>query len=122
MATRTLKYGSNTLVFILVVFAILVAISYLSSRRFMRADLTDDKRYTVSASTKNVLKRLDDVVTINAYFSREPAQIAQIRRDVRDVLDEYRAFSNKLQIDFIDPGDDEKKRNEVRFMESLKSK
>ena len=116
MATRTLKYGSNTLVFILVVFAILVAISYLSSRRFVRADLTDDKRYTVSASTKNVLKRLDDVVTINAYFSREPAQIAQIRRDVRDVLDEYRAFSNKLQIDFIDPGDDEKKRNEVRFM------
>ena len=71
MATRTLKYGSNMLVFILVVFAILAAISFLSSRRFVRADFSDDKRYTISQSTKNVLKRLDDVVTINAYFSRE---------------------------------------------------
>ena len=116
MATRTLKYGSNTLVLILVVFAILAAISFLSSRRFVRADLTDDKRYTISSSTKNVLKRLDDVVTINAYFSREPAQIAQIRRDVRDVLDEYRAFSNKLQIDVIDPSDDEGEKNKLQFM------
>lgn len=116
MATRTLKYGSNMLVFILVVFAILAAISFLSSRRFVRADFSDDKRYTISQSTKNVLKRLDDVVTINAYFSREPAQVAQIRRDVRDVLDEYRAISNKLQIDFIDPGDDEGEKNKLRFM------
>ena len=116
MATRTLKYGSNMLVFILVVFAILAAISFLSSRRFVRADFSDDKRYTISQSTKNVLKRLDDVVTINAYFSREPAQVAQIRRDIRDVLDEYRAISNKLQIDFIDPGDDEGEKNKLRFM------
>ena len=116
MAKRTLKYGSNTLVLILMVFAILAAISFLSSRRFVRADLTDDKRYTISSSTKNVLKRLDDVVTINAYFSREPAQIAQIRRDVRDVLDEYRAFSNKLQIDVIDPSDDEGEKNKLQFM------
>lgn len=116
MATRTLKYGSNTLVFILVVLAILAAISFLSSRRFVRADFSDDKRYTISSSTKNVLKRLDDVVTINAYFSREPARVAQIRRDVRDVLDEYRAISNKLQIDFIDPGDDEAEKNKLRFM------
>lgn len=116
MATRTLKYGSNTLVFILVVLAILAAISFLSSRRFVRADFSDDKRYTISPSTKNVLKRLDDVVTINAYFSREPARVAQIRRDVRDVLDEYRAISNKLQIDFVDPGDDEGEKTKLRFM------
>ena len=55
-------------------------------------------------------------MTINAYFSREPARVAQIRRDVRDVLDEYRAISNKLQIDFIDPGDDEAEKNKLRFM------
>jgi gliding-associated putative ABC transporter substrate-binding component GldG len=116
VATRTLKYGGNTLVFILVLFGIVVAINFLSSRRFVRGDLTDDKRYTISSSTKDVLKRLDDVVTINAYFSREPARVAQIRRDVRDVLDEYRAFSNKLQIDIIDPSDDEGEKNKIRFM------
>lgn len=103
--------------FILVVLGIVALINFLSTRRFVRSDLTEDKRYTISESTKKVLKRLDDIVTINAYFSTEPARVAQIRRSVRDVLDEYRAFSNKLHINFIAPSkDDEKEKQQLRFM------
>ena len=116
MAKKTLIHGSNALAFALVILLILAVINFLSYRRFVRADLTEDKRYTISGSTKNVLKRLDDVVTINAYYSREPAQVAERRRKVRDVLDEYRAFSNRLQINFIDPaGFDEGEKQELRF-------
>jgi gliding-associated putative ABC transporter substrate-binding component GldG len=117
MASKTLKYGGNTMAFILVVLGIVALINFLSTRRFVRSDLTEDKRYTISESTKKVLKRLDDIVTINAYFSTEPARVAQIRRSVRDVLDEYRAFSNKLHINFIAPSkDDEKEKQQLRFM------
>lgn len=116
MAKKTWIHGSNALAFALVILLILAVINFLSYRRFVRADLTEDKRYTISDSTKNVLKRLDDVVTINAYYSKEPAQVAERRRKVRDVLDEYRAFSNKLQINFIDPaGFDEGEKQELRF-------
>ena len=117
MAAKTLKYSGNTLAFILVVFGIVALINFLSSRRFIRADLTADKRYTISQSTKKVLKRLDDIVTIDAYFSRQPARIAQLRQSVRDMLEEYRAFSKNLQINFIDPatGDDAQKQ-QLRFM------
>ncbi len=109
-------YGSNALAFALVILLMLAVVNFLSYRRFVRADLTEDKRYTISQSTKNVLKRLDDVVTINAFYSREPAQVAERRRKIRDVLDEYRAFSNKLQINFIDPaGFDESEKQELRF-------
>ena len=82
MAAKTLKYGGNTLAFILVVFGIVALINFLSSRRFIRADLTADKRYTISQSTKKVLDRLDDIVTIDAYFSRQPPRVAQIRQSV----------------------------------------
>ena len=116
MAKKTWIHGSNALAFALVILLILAVVNFLSYRRFVRADLTEDKRYTISDSTKNVLKRMDDVVTINAYYSREPAQVAEIRRKVRDVLDEYRAFSNQLQINFIDPaGFDEGEKQELRF-------
>ena len=117
MAAKTLKYGGNTLAFIFVVFGIVALINFLSSRRFIRADLTADKQYTISQSTKKVLKRLDDIVTIDAYFSRQPARIAQLRQSVRDMLEEYRAFSKNLQINFIDPatGDDAQKQ-QLRFM------
>lgn len=91
-------------------------INFLSTRRFIRADLTEDKRYTISKATKNVLDALDDIVTITAYFSTTPAEVAQIRRNVRDILDEYNAFSKKLQIDFVNPASfDDAQKQELRF-------
>jgi len=117
MAAKTLKYGGNTLAFILVVFGIVALVNFLSSRRFIRADLTEDKRYTISQSTKKVLDRLDDIVTIDAYFSRQPSRVAQIRQSVRDMLEEYRAFSKNLQINFIDPAvEDEAEKQKLRFI------
>ncbi|MYI94017.1 hypothetical protein F4083_06785, partial [Candidatus Poribacteria bacterium] len=116
MADKRIKYGSNTVVVIALIIGILVLVNYLSTRRFLRFDLTEDKRYTVSKATKNVIKDLDDIVTITAYFSTEPAEVNRIRRDVRDVLDEYDAFSQKLKIKFIDPGEfDDTQKQELRF-------
>ncbi|MCE2415586.1 Gldg family protein [Candidatus Poribacteria bacterium] len=116
MVNKRIKYGGNTLAFVAIIFGILVLINFLSTRRFIRADLTEDKRYTISKATKNVLDTLDDIVTITAYFSTNPAEVGQIRRDVRDVLDEYNAFSKRLQIDFVNPADfDDGQKQELRF-------
>lgn len=116
MADKRIRYGTNTLIFIALIFGILVLFNYLSSRRFLRGDLTEDKRYTVSKATKNVIKNLDDIVTITVYFSKEPAEVAQILRNVRDVLDEYTAFSQALSIEYIDPAEfDEAQKQELRF-------
>ena len=118
MLARQLKSGSNVLILALVVLLIIVVINFLASRRFVRADLTENKIYTISKSTKKILKGLDDIVRVEAYFSKKPARVAQIRREVKDVLDEYGAFSKgNLQIDFIDPADfDETEKQKLRFM------
>ena len=116
MANKRITHSGNTLAFIAIIFGILALINFLSTRRFIRADLTEDKRYTISKATKNVLGSLDDIVTITAYFSTAPAEVAHIRRDVGDVLDEYNAFSQKLQIDFVNPADfDDAQKQELRF-------
>ena len=116
MVNKRIKYGGNTLAFVAIILGILALVNFLSTRRFIRADLTEDKRYTISKATKNVLDTLDDIVTITAYFSTNPAEVAQIRRDVRDVLEEYNAFSKKLQIDFVNPVEfDDGQKQELRF-------
>ena len=116
LANKRIIQGGNTLAFVAIILGILVLINFLSTRRFIRADLTEDKRYTISKATKNVLDSLDDIVTITAYFSTAQAEVARIRRDVGDVLDEYNAFSDKLQIDFVDPADfDNAQKQELRF-------
>ena len=116
MANKRITHGGNTIAFVAIIFGILVLINFLSTRRFIRGDLTEDKRYTISKATKNVLGSLDDIVTITAYFSTAPAEVARIRRDIKDVLDEYNAFSQKLQIDFVNPADfNDAQKQELRF-------
>jgi len=114
---KTLRYGTNAIVFVLIIFGILVLINFLSTRYFARADLTENDIYTISESTKKILRKLDDIVKVNVYFSKKPAQVDIIRREIRDLLDEYSAYSRgNLIIDFIVPGDDEELKQKLRFM------
>ena len=116
MANKRITHGGNTLAFVAIIFGILALINFLSTRRFVRTDLTEDKRYTISEATKDVLGTLDDIVTITVYFSTSPAEVAQVGRNVRDMLDEYTAFSKNLQIDFVNPANfDEAQKQELRF-------
>ena len=117
MATnKRITHSGNTLSLVAIIFGILVLINFLSTRRFVRTDLTEDKRYTISKATKEVLGALDDIVTITVYFSTSPAEVAQIGRNVRDILDEYKAFSKNLQIDFVNPANfDDAQKQELRF-------
>ena len=117
MAIKKLLYGTNTVVLALVILGIVLAINFLSKRFFNRLDLTENKMYTISKSTKKKLKELDDVVRIAAYFSKSPVQVSRIRGEVKDMLDEYDAFgSGNLKIDFLPIGDDEDFKQNLRFM------
>ena len=116
MANKRITHGGSTLAFVAIILGILVLINFLSTRRFVRTDLTEDKRYTISKATKEVLGTLDDIVTITVYFSTSPAEVAQIGRNVRDILDEYKAFSKNLQIDFVNPANfDNAQKQELQF-------
>jgi gliding-associated putative ABC transporter substrate-binding component GldG len=51
---------------------------------------------------------MDDVVNVDAYFSRGlPPYLINLRRQVEDTLDEYRAYSGgRLHVEFKEPGND----------------
>ncbi|HEX7117767.1 MAG TPA: Gldg family protein [Longimicrobiales bacterium] len=74
-----------------------------------RLDLTADRLYTLSDGTRQVLERLDDVVTIKLFASSElPAEVALTLRDVRDLLADYRAASDgRIRVIELDPAEDE---------------
>ena len=78
----------------------------LVGQRFkFRADLTGDKRYTLSDATLNMLKGLLEPVTVTAYFTEKmPPELALIRQDFKDLLVEYAARGNgNVVFEFIDP-------------------
>jgi ABC-type uncharacterized transport system involved in gliding motility auxiliary subunit len=95
----------------LIVVGIAVVINLICSLWYIRYDLTDTKQYTLSRSTEQILQKLDDVINIRCYFSKElPPRLSSLKRDVKDILDEYRiASSDKLSYSFVDPEENEQK-------------
>jgi len=119
MATRKGLFGSGgSIGVVLLIVAIAGLINVIAVRRFARLDLTQNKEYTVTKSTKAILAGLDDVVNVTVYFSKDlPPYLATLDRQVKDLLDEYKAFSGgKLRIQFEDPGTDPAKERSLQMI------
>lgn len=89
--------------------AIIILINVLSSRYSFRIDLTEDQRYSLSDATKDILKNLDEPVTVTSYFSEDlPPDIEKVRQDFKDLLIEYSNRSNgNVVYEFINPNEDQ---------------
>ncbi|MDA3930321.1 MAG: Gldg family protein [Prolixibacteraceae bacterium] len=94
---------------------ILVLLNILSSRYFLRADFTADKRYTLSGATKDIVRSLEDPVTVTAYFTKDlPPQISQTKNEFKELLVEYANLSKgNLVYEFVSPNDDQELEQEL---------
>lgn len=101
---------------ILLIFGILILINFFANRFFFRLDFTEDNQFTLSDATENILKSLDEPVTITAYFSEDlPPDIAKVKKDFRDLLVEYdNASGGKVVYQFINPGKDQETEMEAQ--------
>ncbi len=95
--------------------ALLVALNSLASRHFFRLDLTANREYTLSTTSKDLLRTLDDVVTVRVYFTKElPPQLLSIKQGVDDLLAEYKQYGGKnFVIEYRDPQDDPQTEREL---------
>lgn len=93
---------------LLLVAGIIVLVNLLSNQFFTRLDVTEDKQYTLSPATKNILRNLGEPISVKAYFSKDlPTDFEKIRRDFQDMLVEYRNISKgNIDYTFINPGED----------------
>jgi len=93
----------------------LVVFNLVSSDLFGRIDLTENRVYTLSDVTKDVLRNLEETLTIKAYFTRElPAPYNNIARYVEDQLAEMKAYGGgRFRYDFLDPADEEELKKEA---------
>ena len=83
-------------------------INIIGLRFFTRFDLTSEKRYSLSNETKNLLKNIDDIVYFKVYLEGEfPAGFKRLRRETKELLDEFRAYNKNIHYEFIDPSESE---------------
>jgi gliding-associated putative ABC transporter substrate-binding component GldG len=100
---------------LLVVIAIVVVLNLIGLRLFMRADLTANKIYTLSAASRATVAGLSDRLTVKAYFTKElPAPYNANARYVQDALADYRSYGHgKFVYEFVDPTSEDKLQEEA---------
>ncbi len=113
---RKVKFITNFYINLTLITAIIIFVNLLSLKYFKRFDFTEGKDYTLSDATKKVLRNIEDIMTIEVYFSKKlPPYIVHIQQQVKDLLDEYKAFSrDRIRVKFLDPTSDQKLEEKVQ--------
>jgi gliding-associated putative ABC transporter substrate-binding component GldG len=90
----------------------------------LRLDLTEDKRFTLSTPTLNVLRHLKNDIFIQVYLDGEiPIPLKRLKRSVSEILDEFRiASGRKVDYEFINPSDNKDSKQRETLYQSLVSK
>ncbi len=86
--------------------AIIAVIWFLTDRVFTRFDFTTEKRFTLSAVSRNVMDSLAAPVRVTVYLQGDnfPGGFKRLQRATRDILMDLQSYSHdKLQFDFFDP-------------------
>ncbi len=112
MGNKKKRIKNNNLIQLGLSLIIIFLINLISYYVFTRIDLTSEKRYTLSKSTKNYLKQVDDAICFNVYLEGDfPAEYKRLRMETKEMLDEFRAYNDNIQYRFINPseGTDKKK-------------
>ncbi len=108
---RGARLGTNSVAFVLLVLGILVMVNYIAARHHWRHDLTENKRFSLSDQTREVVKDLDQDVTIIAFLDPQTSS-----PQLSDRLREYNMLSPRLKLEIYDPVTDRSKVEEYNVM------
>lgn len=87
----------------IILITVIIIVTVVSSKVFFRVDLTSEKRYTLSNSTKDVLRQLEAPVYFRVYLAGDlPPDFVRFQQTIKEMLDEFRAYAGEnVQYDFI---------------------
>jgi ABC-2 type transport system permease protein len=91
-----------------IVLLVLIAINWLASNFHSRIDFTDEKRFTLSNSTKSVLKNLDAPVDITVLLTGDiKSEFKKLSNSTKELLENFKNYGgNNIQYRFELPAED----------------
>jgi ABC-type uncharacterized transport system involved in gliding motility auxiliary subunit len=106
MHKRALFSGTGLLVAAALALALIILVNAAATG--LRLDLTENRLFTLSEGTANILESLDEPIALDFYFSRKTLAdyplIVNYATRVRDLLEAYAARSNgKIRLTVIEP-------------------
>src|SRR5687767_13595258 len=103
-AKRKIKDLSQLFIGMVIVLLLIL----LSNYQFRRFDLTAEKRYSLSDSTKKILGNLKDNMLVTVYLEGNekdmPVEFKRLRKATQEILREFRYYAKgNFEYRFVDP-------------------
>lgn len=106
MENKRKNLKRNQLISFFITLVIIAVVNIIGGYVFTRFDLTSEKRYTLSDTSKEILKDLNDYVYFKVYLEGDfPAGFKKLRRETKEMLNEFRVYSKYIDYEFINPSE-----------------
>lgn len=100
----------NKIKSLLILLVILVTANFLASEFYLRLDLTQDQRYSLSPAAKEIVADVEQPVIFDVFLKGNfPSEFRRLSNETRQMLEEFSAYNRNIKFNFIDPleeGDD----------------
>ena len=105
LATRNLQLDlTKSLINLALVIGIAICLNVLGCNFSSYLDLTEEKRFTLTQPTTNLLQKLDDKVFVQVLLEGDfPAGFKRLQRATQDMLIDFRSVSSYIEYEFDDP-------------------
>ena len=98
------KSLTNKIFEILLVLLILILINVVASYFYNHIDLTEDSRFTISESTKDLVREVDDNLLIQVLMDGQlAAGFKRLKNAGEDMLSEFNSLNSNVEYEFFDP-------------------
>jgi gliding-associated putative ABC transporter substrate-binding component GldG len=105
-------------------FLVVLVANILGNMYYQRFDLTAEKRYTLSETSKKLASKLDESLYFRLFLDGEmSAKFKRLKLEIRDLAYEFREASNqKIEIEIVDPFADAKESEMSDLLQSFADK
>ena len=118
---RSIKRSS--LLFLGAAILIVVFVNLIGRYVYTRFDLTSEKRYTLSDSTKKLLRGIDETILFRVYLEGDfPGDFKRLQNETKDMLNQFRSYNDYVEYEFFDPNGFDDKEKQQMFYQQLAQK
>jgi len=113
MKTQQKKHIKPLFYVIIVIFIV----NFLGNYLYKRFDLTHDKRYTLSQTTKDLLKKIETPLEFTILLQGDdfPPEFKRLQQETKQLLEEFRGINRLIYFSFENPLEDEQDINKAMF-------
>lgn len=82
----------------------LFLLNFMGSYFYKRLDLTQDKRFTLSEETKEMIDPIGSPLIVDVFLKGEfPPEFRRLQTETEQLLDEFSAYNSNIKFKFINP-------------------